>query len=260
MPNSIPNSWMPNADMSRIHLHWTAGGHKANSTDIKSYHILVEADGKLVRGIHSIAANAPGASGPRASHTKNANTGAIGVSLCCMRQARERPFNPGPSPMTEPQWKQGLAVLAQLADRYDILVTPTTILSHAEVEPNLNIAQNNKWDIVRLAFDDRFQGPRGVGDQMRAQVATLTGGGAAPAGTGGDDEDFIPNDTKLPRFRVVDVSPSRLNFRRSPGGEKVGSLPERTVVERIGVFGEWWQVRTRLGFVGFVHSGFLRPV
>ncbi|MDJ0824862.1 MAG: amidase [Rhodobacter sp.] len=258
MANVIPDAWMPNADMERIHLHWTAGGHSANATDKKSYHILVEGNGNLVRGNHSIERNAPPPRSPRASHTKNANTGAIGVSLCCMRSARERPFNAGPSPMTETQWNKGLQVIAELAERYNILVTPTTILTHAEVEPNLRISQNNKWDIVRLAFDDRFRGPSGVGNEMRARVAALIGG-AGPDGDG-DDDGKMPDDARLPRFRVTDVAPSQLNFRRSPGGEKIGSLPERTVVERIGVHGEWWQVRTRLGYVGFVHSGFLSPV
>ena len=258
MPDVVPDSWMPNAAMSRIHVHWTAGGHSANSTDKKAYHILIEGDGTLVRGNHSIAANARGASGPRASHTKNANTGAIGVSLCCMRGSRERPFDGGPSPMTEAQWFRAHHVIADLAKRYGILITPTTILTHAEVEPNLHIQQNNKWDIVRLAFDDRFKGHRAVGEEMRARVAALLadGGGAADD----DDDEVMGDEHKLPRFRVSGVSPARLNFRRSPAGDKIGSLPERTIVEQLGVFGEWWRVRTRLGYEGFVHSGFLTPV
>ena len=254
MANVVPKAWVPNVAMSRIHLHWTAGGHKANSTDKKSYHILVEGDGKLVRGNHSIAANTAPPKSPRASHTLNANTGAIGVSLCCMRQSKERPFDAGPSPMTKEQWDKGLQVLADLSRKYKILVTPTTILTHAEVEPNLNIKQRNKWDITRLAFDSGFQGHREVGDEMRAQVAALLG-----EEPGEVDHDEIDPIHKLPRFRVSGVHPARLNFRKNPGGEKIGTLPERTVVERLGVFGEWWQVRTRLGFVGFVHSGFLTP-
>lgn len=255
MPRIVPDDWMPPATMKRIHIHWTAGGHKANETDMKSYHILVEGDGELRRGTHSIAANSSGARGPRASHTKNANTGAIGVSLCCMRQAVENPFNPGPSPLTPVQWKRAVEVVADLAERYGILVTPTTILTHAEVEPNLGIRQRNKWDISRLAFDERFNGPRAVGDELRIRVAELLGkGGAASA-----KSDTMPEDLKLPKFRVTGVKPESLNFRRAPGGEKVGELAERTVVERVGVFGEWWQVRTKLGFVGFVHSAFLTP-
>lgn len=255
MAGPIPKSWMPNAKMKRIHLHWTAGGHKANSTDKKSYHVLVEGTGKLVRGIHSIAANAPGASGKRASHTRMANTGAIGISLCCMAGARERPFDAGNFPMTEEQWKTGMQAIAQLAERYEIMVTPETILTHAEVEPNLHIKQRNKWDITRLAFDDDVSGHKEVGDLMRAEVAA-----AMDDSQGQSGPVDIPDEMRLPRFRVDGVTPSTLNFRDAPNGNKKGSLPERSIVERMAVVGNWWQVRTRAGFVGWVFSKFLTPV
>ena len=63
---SVPTEWMPAARMSRIHVHWTAGSHKANATDKAHYHILVEGDGKLVRGDKSIKANEPGSGMRRA--------------------------------------------------------------------------------------------------------------------------------------------------------------------------------------------------
>ena len=72
---TVPAAWMPAARMSRIHVHWTAGGHRANATDKKSYHILIEGDGKLVRADHSVKANEPGSGMTPASHTLNANSG-----------------------------------------------------------------------------------------------------------------------------------------------------------------------------------------
>ena len=258
MPRLVPEDWMPAASMKRIHLHWTAGGHTANATDKKAYHILVQGDGTPVRGRHSIKANERNlTSGNYAAHTARANTGAIGVSLCSMAGAREVPFNAGNAPMTRTQWEAGLKVIADLAERYGIIVAPTKILTHAEVEPTLNIKQSNKWDITRLAFDPSVKGHRAVGDLMRREVAVLINSDNPDPE---DNDEHMPDDMRLPKFRVTGVNPSRLNFRRTPGGEKVGSLPERTVVERIGVFGEWWQVRTRLGFVGFVFSSFLTPV
>ncbi|MEL7470691.1 MAG: N-acetylmuramoyl-L-alanine amidase [Pseudomonadota bacterium] len=253
MAGPIPKSWMPNASMRRIHIHWTAGGHKANSTDKKAYHVLVEGDGKLVRGKFTIADNERPVRGKYAAHTAKANTGAIGISLCCMAGARERPFDPGNHPMTEEQWETALQAVAQLAERYNIMVTPETILTHAEVEPNLHIKQKNKWDITRLAFDDDVQGHKEVGDLLRSRVAAILD-------ETDDDPEEIPEEMKLPRYRVVDVAPSRLNFRDGPSGTKKGSLPERSVVERIAVVGNWWQVRTRAGFVGWVFSKFLTPV
>src|SRR5688572_3738864 len=135
MVTTVPAAWMPAAAMKRIHVHWTAGGHTANSTDKNAYHILIQGDGSLVRGDKSIAANAPGSGMSPASHTKNANTGAIGVSLCCMANAVESPFSSGRAPMTQAQWDAMIKVVAALAKRYAIPVTRATILTHAEVQP-----------------------------------------------------------------------------------------------------------------------------
>jgi hypothetical protein len=250
----VPSAWMPAANMSRIHVHWTAGGHKANATDKQSYHILVEADGHLVRADKSIKANEEGSGLVPASHTLNANTGAIGVSMCCMAGAIERPFDAGRSPMTKVQWDTMINVVADLAKRYRIPVTPKTILTHAEVEPNLGIRQRNKWDIVRLAFDPSVQGHRQVGDRMRGEIAVALDR-MAPDSPGTD----LPADMMPQRFRVTGVAPSTLTFRDGPNGAKKGELPENTVVEKLSTSGDWWLVRTPAGFVGWVFSSFLTP-
>jgi hypothetical protein len=166
----------------------------------------------------------------------------------------ERDYKKSWAPMTKIQWEKGFQVIADLAEKYNILVTPTKVLTHAEVEPNLRIKQAGKWDITRLSFNPNLRGYRDVGNEMRAQVAALLGNGGVSV------SDDMPLAEKLPKFRVTDVHPDVLNFRKSPGGKKIGALPERTVVERLGVDGEWWKVRTRLGYVGYVHSGYLKPV
>jgi hypothetical protein len=255
MPTSIPSSWMPDAAMKRVHVHWTAGTHTANSTDKNSYHILVEGDGNLVRGDKSIAANAPGApSSGHASHTKNANTGAIGISMCSMTGAIESPFSSGSHPLKEIQWDTMIKAVAQLAKRYDIPVTRQTVLTHAEVQPTLGIKQNNKWDINKLSFTNAFVGHYPIGDEMRRRIA-IELDGLNPSMGGG-----LSSDLKLPRFRVKGVAPSTLNFRSSPGGDKVGELPENTLVERIAMQQAWWQVRTPKGHVGWVSSDFIVAV
>lgn len=254
MPRVVPKTWMPNVKMERIHLHWTAGANTANSTDKKAYHILIEGDGDLVRG-KSISKNARPLPSDYARHTAGANTAAIGVSLCCMAGVNsEKDYKKSTAPMTETQWERGFEVIADLAEKYNILITPTTVLTHAEVEPNLGRPQSGKWDITRLSFNSKLRGYRDIGNEMRAQVAALLDDGGVPT------SDEMPQAAMLPRYRVSDVHPGMLNFRASPGGKKIGALPERTVVERLGVDGEWWRVRTRLGYVGYVHSGYLRPV
>ena len=169
----IPASWMPTARLERVIVHWTAGNHRASGLDKSHYHILVEADGQLVRGTPSIAANGIGGTGPRASHTLNCNTGSIGVSLCCMAGAVESPFKAGSAPMTAEQWEKLPAVLADLCRRYSIAVTPKTVLSHAEVQGTLGIKQRGKWDITRLAFDASVVGASACGDIFRAATARL---------------------------------------------------------------------------------------
>jgi hypothetical protein len=253
---SIPESWMPQARMARIHVHWTAGSHKASDTDRRSYHILVEGDGRLVRGHPSIKLNERPVKGSGyAAHTLNANSGAIGVSLCCMggREVCENPFVCGPFPMTRVQWDRMVEVVAALAKRYEIPVTSKTILTHAEVEPNLGIRQRGKWDVTRLAFDLSVAGARNVGDRLRKEVAVALDKG--PVATG----NAIPHEMKAPRFRVSGVRPSTLNFRDAPNGVRKGALPENTLVEKLNESGGWWQVRTQAGFVGWVWSEFLRP-
>lgn len=253
LTTDLPGNWMPDVPMKRIHLHWTGGQYLANSTDRNAYHILIEGDGKVVRGNKSIAANVPGGKNP-ASHTKNANTGAIGVSMCCMSGARDTPYIPGKYPMTQVQWNKAIEVIATLAKRYGILVTPVTTLTHAEVQPNLGILQNNKWDIICLPFDSsKIVGSRPVGDLMRLNVAKILDkintSSVSPQ---------LPTEMRLPRFRISGVAPSTLNFRNAPNGEKKGEISEGLLVERLAIDGHWSKIRTPKGFVGWVFSDFLR--
>lgn len=217
MPRIVPAAWMPAAKMERIIAHWTAGTHKATEFDRVHYHILIEADGKLVRGIPSIVGNAAGQTRKRAHHTLNCNTGSIGVSLCCMGGSTESPFNPGKWPMTAAQWDALVLVLADLSERYGITIGPKTVLSHAEVQSNLSIKQRGKWDFTRLAFAPEVKGAKACGDRMRADAkAALRGeavGFASLAGDDGGEPDDPPvlaleDDDRPP----LNVQPSRVMY------------------------------------------------
>lgn len=147
--------------LTRVHVHWTAGGHKANATDLGAYHRLIEGDGTVLRPVDPWV--------PR-SHTRMANGGAVGVAMCCMASAQERPFAWGKAPMTAAQLDAMAEEVARLCIAHDIPVTRWSVLTHAEVQPTLGIAQRQKWDVLVLPGMARPGDPFEVGDRIRAMI------------------------------------------------------------------------------------------
>ena len=166
----IPKEWLPKAKMVRIICHWTAGSYKASDMEKEHYHILIEDNGKLIRGNHSIADNMDCTDGDYAAHTGGANTRAIGISMCCMANATERPFNPGKFPMTEKQWDTLCRVAAELCKAYDIPVNSRSVLGHGEAHQNLGTVGNKgKWDTMVLPFRPSLNREQ-VGNLLRTTV------------------------------------------------------------------------------------------
>ncbi|MCP2727690.1 monofunctional biosynthetic peptidoglycan transglycosylase [Limnofasciculus baicalensis] len=165
----IPKKWMPTCSMKRVILHWTAGGYKASVIDKSHYHILIEDDGKLVKGTHSIKDNVSTEDNVYAAHTKGLNTGSIGISVCCMAEAIETPFEAGYFPMTKIQWDKMAQVVAELCYFYNIPVTPETVLGHGEVEAILGIPQTGKWDPMILPWNSDLSKTE-VGKEFRDLV------------------------------------------------------------------------------------------
>ena len=167
--------------MQRIIMHWTAGTHIASSVDREHYHILVQGDGSVVYGDYEISDNISIADNRYAAHTRNLNTGSIGVAVCAMKDARQVPFDPGKYPITEAQLKALVREVARLAKGYNIPVTRKTILSHAEVQPTLGVAQAGKWDIAWIPGWPNATDPLGVGDCLRSMIrAEMAGEAVVP--------------------------------------------------------------------------------
>jgi len=226
--------------MKRVHGHWTAGGHKANTTDRKAYHLLVEGDGTIVRGEPSIAANSGSIKDGYAAHTLNANSDAIGISMCGMAGAQENPFKAGPAPLTKVQWDAFVAAVAQLCRAYAIPVTPKTVLFHAEVQANLGIAQKNKWDVTRLVFDPSVVGAKAVGDKMRREVSAMLAG-AVPAPV-----------EPVPAGATARIARDMVEFRRDRDGPVTGALPLDLVVSVIEIGATKLKVETPAGYTGWI--------
>lgn len=166
----IPSSWLTPAKMSRVITHWTAGAYAVSNLDKDHYHIIIDGNGVLVRGDHSISDNVNTSDGDYAAHTRGLNTGSIGVSVAAMAGARERPFDPGRFPMNEVQWETMARVVAELCSFYKIPVTPQTVLGHGEVEDILGVTQSGKWDPMVLPWKLGLTF-RQVGDLFRERVA-----------------------------------------------------------------------------------------
>lgn len=162
--------------MKRIIWHWSAGPHKATKLDKKHYHYIFEGDGNMVTGDNPVSANEVIRKGkPYAAHTYRSNTGSIGVSMACMLNARERPLDYGSQPMTEVQFEACMKYTAELCKKYNIKVTNKTVLSHAEVQPNLGIKQRGKWDFTVLPFKPKLRGAKACGDYARQRVKFYMG-------------------------------------------------------------------------------------
>lgn len=157
--------------LTRIIWHWTAGGRKVSEADREHYHYIVAGNGTVEPGDHSPADNLHTSDGRYAAHTRGCNTGSIGVAVAGMMDARERPFSPGPWPMTEKQIEVLVGLTASLIREHGIKLSPTTVLSHAEVQPVLSITQRGKWDISWLPGMNAPGDPVGVGNILRGRVA-----------------------------------------------------------------------------------------
>jgi hypothetical protein len=159
--------------MKGIIGHWTGGHYNPSVEDREHYHFLIDGGGKTVKGKYPVSANAKIKGNAYAAHTLGANSDMIGISMACMAQAQEKPFNAGPAPMKQVQWDAMIVKMAELCKQYRIPVTPKTVLSHAEVQTNLGIKQKQKWDFTRLAFAPEIKGAKVIGDKMRAEVRAL---------------------------------------------------------------------------------------
>lgn len=168
--------------MDRIIIHWTAGGNTANGSDLEHYHRLVQGDGSVVAGRYPISANArPLNASAYAAHTRNLNTGSIAIAVCGMHGARQFPFSAGRWPITDRQVDALAVEVARVAKEYGIPVTRSTILTHAEVQPTLKVAQAGKWDICWLPGMAASGDPIVVGDEIRRRVSAALAGSASPA-------------------------------------------------------------------------------
>lgn len=166
----VPADWMPECTMTYITVHWSAGAYDVSSADKEHYHIIVDGGGRLVRGDYSIKANVSTSDNDGyAAHTNQFNTKNIGISAACMAGAVESPFNAGKYPLTELQWETLAKAAAELAIRYKIPCDNKHIMQHGEVQKQMGVQQNGKWDICKLPWSSGLSSSE-VCDEFRRLV------------------------------------------------------------------------------------------
>lgn len=255
----IPQEWLPAGPMKRVHLHWTAGHHDPNAVDLRAYHMLVTGKPEVVRGRPSIALNSGSLQTGYAAHTLNANTNAIGLSICGMAGAVESPFDPGRAPFTEAQFRHAAKACAVFCEAYGIPVSSKTTLTHAEVDPTLGIRQRWKWDIARLPWSPSVQGAIAIGDLWRDMVSDeidkdKRAGKTAKATAPAPYAPTQPESDPIPEGAQGRVTASALNFRvgAGTGYRSTGQIPRDTVLIVEAVQPGWLQVTTPAGYNGWV--------
>ncbi len=155
--------------LKRVIAHWAVTRYKADEISKKHYHWIVEGDGAVIAGNLPPESNIAPKPGHYAAHTLGCNTGSIGISCAAMFGALTVE-NYGLFPITEKQFDGLCRKIAEQCKKYDITVTPRTVLSHAEVQGTLGIKQRGKWDIAVLPFAG-MKTAKDCGDLMRRRVA-----------------------------------------------------------------------------------------
>lgn len=117
--------------MKRIIIHWTAGGPVPNLHEKECYHYLVDSYGKIYSGKFKPEANEICKKDLYAAHTGGGNTGSIGVALCGMQGFKNR-YSIGNYPITKVQFEACMQLCAEIAKKYNIPITKTTVLTHYE--------------------------------------------------------------------------------------------------------------------------------
>lgn len=159
--------------LERIIAHWSVTDYNADDACKRHYHYTFEADGTEVPGIMRPEANENIEDGYYCGHTRNCNSGSIGVACASMAGAEwpgKAPDQYGKFPVLKPQFEAMCLRIAKLCKKYGIPVTRETVLMHGEVQNTLKIQQRGKWDIGVLPYANLWD-VGACGDYMRELVA-----------------------------------------------------------------------------------------
>lgn len=153
--------------MKRIIIHWTAGTLQPNNVDYQHYHYLINGDGLVIKGKYRPEDNLNCNDGIYAQHCGGGNTGSIGIAVCGMLGYKNRQ-QAGNYLLTKIQCEKLFSEVANLCKKYNIKITPDTVLTHYEFgKKHPNTSSAGKIDIIYLP---PYPLVDNVGDFIRSKV------------------------------------------------------------------------------------------
>lgn len=155
--------------MKRIILHWTAGKHFPTTYEKQFYHFLIDKNGIIHNGKYSPEDNNNCKDGKYAAHTGGGNTGSIGVAMCSMEN-----FNTQKKysnyPITPKQFESCMEFCAKLCKKYNIEITPQTVMTHYEFGNNhTKTSSFGKIDIIYLPTHP-YIAKQDIGNFIRTKI------------------------------------------------------------------------------------------
>lgn len=151
----------------KITFHHTAGTYTPNALEKNCYHYLIDSEGRVTKGVRTVADNVNCYDGKYAAHCGGGNTKNIGIAFCANLNLSEKTLATK-YPLTRPQLEAGFKLAAELSILYSIPVVPDKIFTHYEFDKKKEKPQG-KIDIIYLPpfpFVER----KGVGDFIRSKV------------------------------------------------------------------------------------------
>jgi hypothetical protein len=149
----------------RIIIHWTAGGLKANSTDLSHYHYIFEGDGTIRNGRHSVLSNCPIVKDREyAMHCGGGNSWSAGYALC----GGPRGYRLGE--ITRLSYERMCLRIAQDIHKWGITLGKDTVMTHYEFGlANPRTSSAGKPDISSLPWAPEIHA-KDVGDHIRSSI------------------------------------------------------------------------------------------
>jgi hypothetical protein len=162
-------------------LHWTGGGPRANEVDLRAYHYVVEADGRVAQGTNPVERNMRKiTSGPYAQHTGGWNSYRVGLAAAGMAGYRSR-STPGSAPLTAIQVTRLLELACYFLRMAKLSpLSAEALCTHLEVWTLHGVkgqTNDTKLDIEFLSFKPELRRDQ-VGPFLRRTAMEIMMGGA----------------------------------------------------------------------------------